>query len=120
VLCSALLDSSIRINVRMIIFPFVAAFYLSVLVCATLHTLLTVTSRMCGTETLVRVVLHHPALVAKVWPALLSILAGLGLNRGDTDEGTLLLSLKLPNDSIGVPTSLAWLRHVLLTTHLFL
>jgi len=47
----------------------------------------------------VYVVLHCPALAAKVWPTLLSFLAGLGLNRDDTDEGTLLLSLKLPNDS---------------------
>jgi len=29
----------------------------------------------------VHVVLHCPALAAKVWPALLSFLAGLGLNR---------------------------------------
>ena len=59
------------------------------------------TCRLCGTdtETVVHVVLHCPALAAKVWPALLSFLAGLGLNRDDTDEGTLLSSLKLPNDS---------------------
>jgi len=41
-------------------------------------------------KTVVHVVLHCPALAAKVGPALLSFLAGLGLNRGDTDEGTLL------------------------------
>ena len=46
-------------------------------------------------------------------------LEGLGLNRDDTDEDTLLLSLKLPNDSNGVATSLAFCRHVLVTTHLF-
>ena len=48
------------------------------------------TCRLCGTdtETVVHVVLHCPALVAKVWPTLLSFLAGLGLNRADTDEGT--------------------------------
>jgi len=56
----------------------------------------------------VHVVLHCPALAAKVWSALLSFLAGLGLNRDDTDEGTLLLSLNLPNDSNGVATSLAF------------
>jgi len=55
------------------------------------------------------VVLHCPALAAKVWPALLSFLAGLGLNRDATHEGTLLLSLQLPNDSNGVATSLAFL-----------
>ena len=65
------------------------------------------------------VVLHCPAPAAKVWPALLSFLAGLGLNRDDSDEGTLLLSLHLPNDSNGVATSLAFFRHVLVTTHLF-
>jgi len=54
-----------------------------------------------------------------VWPALLSFLEGLGLNRDDTDEGTFLLSLKLPNDSNGVATSLSFFRHVLVTTHLF-
>ena len=69
-------------------------------------------------------VLHCPALAAKVWPALLSFLAGLGLNRDDSDEGTLLLSLNLPNASNEVATSLAFFRHVLeslgiLTTHLF-
>ena len=79
------------------------------------------TCRLCGTdtETVVHVVLHCPALVAKVWPTLLSFLAGLGLNRDGTDEGTLLLSLKLPNDSNAVATSLAFFRHVLVTTHLF-
>ena len=48
------------------------------------------TCRLCGTdiETVVHVVLHCPALAAKVWPALLTFLAGLGLNRDDTDEGT--------------------------------
>ena len=81
------------------------------------------TCRLCGTdtETVVYVVLHCPALAAKVWPTLLSFLAGLGLNRDDTDEGTLLLSLKLklPNDSNGVATSLAFFRHdVLRTSHL--
>ena len=68
--------------------------------------------------------MHCPALAAKVWPALLSFLAGLGLNRDDSDEGTLLLSLNLPNASNEVATSLAFFRHVLeslgiLTTHLF-
>ena len=53
-----------------------------------------------------------------MWPALLSFLAGLGLNRDDSDEGTLLLSLNLPNDSNAVATSLAFFRHVLVTTHL--
>jgi len=38
----------------------------------------------------VHVVLHCPALATKVWPALLSFLAGLGLNRDNTDEGTSL------------------------------
>ena len=49
------------------------------------------TCRLCGTdtETVAHVVLHCPALAAKVWPALLSFLAGLGLNRDDSDEGTL-------------------------------
>jgi len=37
------------------------------------------------------------------------------VNRDDTDEGTLLLSLKLPNDSNGVASSLAFFRHVLVT-----
>ena len=60
-------------------------------------------------KTVVHVVLHCPALAAKVWPALLSFLAGLGLNRDATHEGTLLLSLQLPNDSNGVATSLAFL-----------
>jgi len=64
------------------------------------------------------VVLHCPAFAAKVWPALLAFLAGLGLNRDDTDEGRLLLSLKLPNDSNGVATSLAFFRHILVTIHL--
>jgi len=41
----------------------------------------------------------------QVWPALLSFLAGLGLNRDDSDEGTLLSSLNLPNDSNAVATS---------------
>jgi len=41
------------------------------------------------------------------------------LNRDDTDEDTLLLSLKLPNDSNGVTMSVAFFRHVLVTTHLF-
>jgi len=79
------------------------------------------TCRLCGTdtETVVHVVLHCPALAAKVWPALLSLLAGLGLNRDDSDEGTLLLSLNLPNDSNGVATSLAFFRHALVTTHPF-
>ena len=36
-----------------------------------------------------------------------------------SDEGTLLLSLNLPNDSNAVATSLAFFRHVLVTTHLF-
>jgi len=35
-------------------------------------------------------------------------MAGLGLNRDDIDEGTLLLSLKLPDDSNGVATSLTF------------
>jgi len=53
------------------------------------------TCRLCGTDTdnvvhVPDVVLHCSALAAKVWPALLSFLAGLGLNRDDTDEGTLL------------------------------
>ena len=54
--------------------------------------------RLCGTDTatVVHVVLHCPALAAKVWPVLLSFLALLGLNRDDTDEGTFLLSLKRP------------------------
>jgi len=39
--------------------------------------------------------------VTEVWPALLSFWAGLGLNRDNTDEGTLLLSLNLQNDSNG-------------------
>ena len=79
------------------------------------------TCRLCGTdtETVAHVVLHCPALAAKVWPALLPFLAGLGLNRDDSDEGTLLLSLNLPNDSNAVATSLAFFRHVLVTTHLF-
>ena len=56
------------------------------------------TCRLCGTytDTVVHVVLHCPVLATKVWPALLSFLAGLGLNRDDTHEGTFLLSLKLP------------------------
>jgi len=80
------------------------------------------TCRLCGTdtETVVHVVLHCPALATKVWPALLSFLAGLDLNRDDTDEGTLLLSLKLQNDSNAVATSLAFFRHdILVTTHPF-
>ena len=40
----------------------------------------TTTCRLSGTETVVHVVLHCPALAAKVWPALLFFLAGLGLN----------------------------------------
>jgi len=47
------------------------------------------------------------------------LLAGPGLSRDDADEGTLLLSHKLPNDSNGVATSLAFFRYVLVTTHLF-
>ena len=46
------------------------------------------------------------------------LLAGLGLSRDDTDEGTLLLSLKLPNDLKGVATSSAFFWHVLVTTRL--
>ena len=48
------------------------------------------TCRLCGTdtETVVHAVLHYPALAAKEWPALLSFSLGLGLNRDDTDEGT--------------------------------
>jgi len=77
--------------------------------------------RLCGTdtETVAHVVLHCPALAAKVWPALLYFLEGLGLNRDDTDEGILLLSLKIPNDSNGVATSLPFFRNVLVTTHQF-
>jgi len=41
--------------------------------------------------------------LSKVWPVLWSVLDGSGLNRDNTDEGTLLLSLNLPNDSNGVP-----------------
>jgi len=65
------------------------------------------------TETVVHVVLQCPALAAKVWPALWSILAGLGLDPDNNDEGTLLLCLKMPNDSNRVATSLALLRQVL-------
>ena len=50
------------------------------------------------------------ALASKAWLVLWFGLAGLGLIRNDTDEGTFLLSLSLPvlaNDSTGVVTSVA-------------
>jgi len=66
----------------------------------------------------VHVVLHCPALAAKVWPALLSFLAGLGMNRDDTDEGTLASNCQ----TILTEWTRVWLffRHVLVTTHLFI
>jgi len=50
--------------------------------------------------------------------AVVRFLAGLGLGRDDIDKGTLLLSLKLRNNSIGVATSLAFFQPVLVTTYL--
>jgi len=43
---------------------------------------------VCGadTETVLHVVFHCLALADKVWPALLSFMPGLGLNRDDTDK----------------------------------
>jgi len=52
--------------------------------------------RSADTETVVQVVLRYPALTVKVWSVLLSVLAGPGLTRDDTDEDTLHLSLILP------------------------
>jgi len=42
------------------------------------------------------VAIHCPALAAKACSTLLSFLTGLGLNRDDTDEGTLLLRSSEP------------------------
>lgn len=70
-----------------------------------------ITCRLCGADTEI-VVLHCPALATKVWPVLLSVLTGLtglGLNRDDTVQGTLLLNFKPPNDSNEVATGLAFL-----------
>jgi len=69
--------------------------------------------------------LYCPALAAKAWPALWFAVAGFYLNRNDIDEGTLLLSLNIPNDPTYVATSLTLsaclgyltIHHLLNTNH---
>jgi len=64
------------------------------------------TWRLCGTDTeTVGAALPCPRRQGVAGTVVL--FGGAGLNRDDTDEGTLLLSLKLSNVSNGVATSLA-------------